>query len=83
MSARMDDADRLALTQTAIDVLQHAWRERARIVKEVERDGRQVLTDAQDAEFRRLTEIILTMASGRWRPPVWACEEARQPVDGR
>jgi hypothetical protein len=83
MSEWMNDADRLALALAAIDVCEGSWRARVRVVEEAESAGQEQLTDAQDAEFRRLTALINNLRSPYWRPPVWACEEARQPVDGR
>jgi hypothetical protein len=82
MGDRMTDSDRVALTQAAIGVFERSWRARARVVEEVESAGRDVLTDAEQAEFLRLTSIINNLNSPHWRPPAWPCE-VQQATDGR
>jgi hypothetical protein len=82
MSDRMTDTDRVVLTQSAIAVFERAWRARARVVEAVECAGRDVLTDAEQAEFLRLTSIINNLNSPHWRPPTWPCE-VQQATDGR
>jgi hypothetical protein len=61
----MTDADRLVLTQAAIAVYQRSWAARDRVVEEVERAGRYVLTDAEQTEFLRLTRLLSNLNSRR------------------
>ena len=74
--------DNLVLTQAALSVYERAWRARARVVDEVEYAGRDVLTDAEQAEFLRLTRLLNGINNRHWRPPTWPCEKLAQDVEG-